>query len=169
MKRLNAKTGIEYQKGEIRKDGFIFRGYSNKKHKKTGLFVEYWLSPKAAEFAKTQSKIQNRSIHRISWVLLRNAKRRADLKQGIVELDLTWAEEKLNIGVCELTKLPFDFSAINTHSANLYAPSLDRIDSKNPNYTKANTRVVLWGVNRALGENTLLEILPILKAMIENQ
>jgi len=42
MRRLNPDTGEIFKKGEWRDDGLRFWGYSKKKYKKTGYFVEFW-------------------------------------------------------------------------------------------------------------------------------
>lgn len=99
-------------------------------------------------------------------ILLNAAKRRCQKSLGVVTIDENWVLEKLKTGVCELTKLPFDFNPAKTGHHNAYSPSLDRIDSNNPNYSLENTRVVLASVNRALNEHGDKYLLPILKAMV---
>jgi len=106
------------------------------------------------------------SAHGRAIKLFHNAKRRCIKSGGTVTITQTWIKNKLNLGVCELTNLPFDFLPSDKDSSNGYAPSLDRIDSKNPNYSPDNTRVVLVAVNRALNEHGDKYLLPILKAMI---
>jgi hypothetical protein len=98
--------------------------------------------------------------------LFHNAKRRCLKTGGIVSVNQEWIENKLNTGLCELTGLKFDLLPSKTDYNNAYAPSLDRIDSKNPNYSAENTRVVLASVNRALNEHGDKYLLPILKAMV---
>jgi hypothetical protein len=44
MRRLNPDTGEFFKQGEWRDDGFRFWGYSKKKYKKTGYFIEFWRS-----------------------------------------------------------------------------------------------------------------------------
>ena len=98
--------------------------------------------------------------------LLNGAKRRCVKSGGKVSITQNWIEEKLKIGVCELTNLKFDFLPSKDSFNNAYAPSLDRIDSKNKNYSEENTRIVLAAVNRALNEHGDMYLLPILKAMV---
>lgn len=84
--------------------------------------------------------------------ILNQCKIRA-LKKGLeYSLDSAWYREKSK-GVCELTGLPFSLeSPIEKGKNNPLAPSIDRIDC-NKGYTKDNCKVVLWAVNRALGED----------------
>jgi hypothetical protein len=109
----------------------------------------------AAEYAKT---VKGRAKR------LRNSakKRYYGLEPEITQ---EWLEEKLKKGVCEFTGLPFDFNPSTEFFKNPYAPSLDRIDSKNKCYTPENTRVVLSLVNLALNEFGEKAAAPIIKAM----
>lgn len=77
-----------------------------------------------------------------------------------VEFDLTveWFQEKLNRGVCEMSGLPFDMETTKHRSPN--CPSIDRRDPKG-SYTKANCRLILWFINRAmmdLGEDYCMKV-----------
>ena len=47
-------------------------------------------------------------------------------------LDPEYKEEAIKLGVCELTKLPFDLSSTDKTQYNPYSPSIDRIDSSKP-------------------------------------
>lgn len=42
MKRLNPDTNEPFKQGDWRDDGLRFWGYSTKKYKKTGYFIEFW-------------------------------------------------------------------------------------------------------------------------------
>ena len=75
--------------------------------------------------------------------------------------------KKIQKGKCELTGLPFDLSTPQNTKNNPYSPSLDRIDSKNKNYTPENTRVVLSAVNMALNEFGLEVMKPIMKKLLK--
>lgn len=88
-----------------------------------------------------------RLTHRAK-TLIRHAKRRAskmnvrfDLDQHIAEL-----QRRIDIGVCELTKIPFNLKAIRSWDS----PSLDRIKPEN-GYVLENVRVVCLAINCALG------------------
>lgn len=98
--------------------------------------------------------------------LLNNAKDRA--KRRNIEFNLTpqWVENKLTLGVCELTGLAFDLTVSKNTKDNPFAPSLDRINSA-IGYTENNTRVILWSVNRALGQEGLEVLRPVFKKLSE--
>ena len=102
-------------------------------------------------------------------LMLSNCKERAKKNKAKVTISWEWIVEKLKIGKCELSNLSFDFLPASKGYANPYAPSLDRIDSKNKNYTPENTRVVLQAVNMAINEHGLNDIIPILKALVDHQ
>lgn len=95
-----------------------------------------------------------------------NAKRRSKSTGAEVTVSVEWIIDKLSLGVCEHTGLPFDLSPISEFSSNPYSPSLDKINPKIKNYTPENTRVVLTAVNKALNEYGEQTMLPILKAML---
>jgi hypothetical protein len=95
-----------------------------------------------------------------------NAKRRAKANEAQVAIDVNWIEERLMLGHCQLTGLPFDLSPVTEFSSNPYSPSLDKIDPKIKDYTFENTRIVLTAVNKTLNEYGEQTMFPILKAMI---
>ena len=43
MKRLNPQTGEPFKLGDVRADGYLFYGYTNR-IKRSGYFVEIWLN-----------------------------------------------------------------------------------------------------------------------------
>lgn len=88
-----------------------------------------------------------RAVHMIN-----NCKSRCRRKGLIFDLDVAWVEEKLKVGVCEATKIPFIFqkNGGRGHRNNSFSPSLDRIDQTG-NYTKENCRITCWIYNRARG------------------
>lgn len=158
MKRLNETTGQPFKRGDLRSDGRVFIAYQNKISKKTGRFYENW-TPK--DYQKEYVKNNK------AKVLYLSAKNRA-LKNG-AECTITedWIQEKIDKGVCELTGLPFDLEHSSETKNNPFGPSLDRIDSKNKNYSPDNVRVVLSFVNIAINDLGLEKALPIFKALIE--
>jgi len=100
--------------------------------------------------------------------LFSSCKRRAKISGGIVTINKDWIEKKLIEGVCELTKLPFNFSNRGKFTRQPYAPSIDKKDAKNPDYTPENSRLVLWAVNCTMSEYGMDIMLPILKKITEN-
>lgn len=81
---------------------------------------------------------------------LKGVRKRARTAKMECDLDVAWVQQRLDAGVCELSGIPFDF-----HKGWGFAmmrpngPSIDRKDPKGP-YTKANCRMILWWLNRAL-------------------
>ena len=87
--------------------------------------------------------------------MLNSAKRRHEE----FSIPLEWVIERLTVGRCELSGLPFVFSSVNG-DRHPYAPSLDRKDSTK-GYTTENCRIILWALNMALsnwGEGVYREI-----------
>ena len=78
--------------------------------------------------------------------LVAGAKARAAKKGKPFDLTVEWAQEKMDAGVCEVTGIAFDM----TTRRGWNTPSLDQI-SAGGGYTKANTRMVLFGLNAAFG------------------
>jgi hypothetical protein len=53
MRRINSKTGKEFQRGDVREDGYIFIRYLIKRPiKKDGFVREEWLNPKRKEYGQ---------------------------------------------------------------------------------------------------------------------
>lgn len=134
------------------------------------------LNPKTGlPFRKTQKQRDYARQHRISYkqttigratVLVNNARSRAVKKNIKIDLPIEWVKYHLDIGVCQITGLPFNLEPPPKGVSRRYdAPSLDRID-KTKDYTSDNTRVILWAVNCALSEYGTDVILPILKATV---
>ena len=76
------------------------------------------------------------------------------------DLPLTWFEEKLKAGHCEMSGLAFDFETIVKGSPGPNTPSVDRIVAGG-NYTASNCRLILFCINRALsnfGEDYILKV-----------
>ena len=88
--------------------------------------------------------------------LVAAAKSRAAIKGLPFELTVEWVQAALDMGVCEATGIAFDLMA----SRGWNTPSLDQVQA-GCGYTKANTRVVLFGLNAACGnwgENRVIEM-----------
>jgi hypothetical protein len=75
-----------------------------------------------------------------------------EAKRKGVEFDLSleWFEARLKAGVCELSGLGFDFESNGRRTPKPNAPSVDRI-IPGGRYTEDNCRMVLFSINRALG------------------
>jgi hypothetical protein len=170
MKRIDKNTGKPFKHGDVREDGYIFRGYQKKK-KKDGYFIENWLSPAGLEAKRLLSvklaREKRSSPKGRAQSLVAAAQCRANENGG--KLTITWQDiaKRIEKGVCEITGLPFDLKPPKGTRHNPYSPSLDRIDSRNKDYSPDNVRVVLTAVNIAIGEYGLEKILPILKGIIK--
>lgn len=167
MKRNNPETGKPFKQGFVRQDGLVFWGYQ-KDCNASGLRGEMWITPE--KFATKRDYINKRSEahwYRAGMLLARAKHRCLSKKSGNVTITKEDIFCKLVAGNCELTGLPFDLSKPSAGiKNNLYAPSLDRIDNSNPDYSPENTRVVLVAVNQALNEHGELAVLPVLKALV---
>lgn len=96
--------------------------------------------------AKTRKwRESNRHVWQLSS--LRN---RARKRGHEVTITPEWMSERLSLGVCELTGIPFDTASLGNRCGPL-APSVDRRDSSK-GYTPDNCRMILWGLNMALSE-----------------
>ena len=170
MKRINPKTNKTFVIGETREDGKVFRKYITRTTDVFGYFKETWCSKtqfdkerlennstRGLREAKSQLLPKNRAKK-----LLRSAKERC---KGIITIDCNWVEAKLNLGICELTGLPFNFERSMDGKLNPFSPSLDRKDNGNRDYTPENTRVVLTCVNFALNQFGLKTMQPIFKIL----
>ena len=98
--------------------------------------------------------------------LFAGCKRRAALSKGKLTISRDWIRDRLDNGFCEITKLPFNFSGREGYTRQPHAPSVDRIDPKNPDYTPENCRLVLWAVNCAMAEYGEEIMIPIFKAIL---
>lgn len=64
-----------------------------------------------------------------------------------LSIDLTWVQQRLKAGVCEITGIPF-VTDVPRHP---FLPSLDRVDSSR-GYVPDNCRAILWMLNAAKQE-----------------
>jgi hypothetical protein len=169
MKRINPTTGAPFKRGETREDGLRFFSYQVAQFRKDGTHPEIWLTDDVfnrnkKKALKTTFEFRATKEGR-AGKLLNAAYSRTQKSGGIVTIDKQWILNKLNLGICEITKLPFDLNSSKTFR-NPYSPSLDRIDNSNKDYTPENTRVVLTSVNICLSEFGEEKLYPILKAMV---
>jgi len=163
MKRINPTTGLPFKYGDTREDGYFFVGYKKKSSlQKDGTFKEFWNKKNPNDRSKERYVTEEGRTYRI----INRCKSRAIKKN--IEFNISFDKIKKTVtnGVCELTKLPFDFNSTEKTQYNPYSPSIDRIDNSK-GYIDSNVRVVLSAVNTALNQYGEEQMLPILKAMIK--
>ena len=170
MKRINPTTGAPFKRGDTREDGLRFFSYQVAQFRKDGTHPEIWLTndifdKNKKKALKTTFEFRATKEGR-AGKLLNAAYSRTKKSGGVVTIDKQWILNKLNVGVCEITNLPFDLKSSKTFR-NPYSPSLDRINNLNKDYSPENTRVVLTSVNICLGEFGEEKMFPILKAMVK--
>lgn len=78
--------------------------------------------------------------------LMCNIRKRSKEKGQKYDITLDWLEERLALGVCQVTGFPFDFETPRSP----YSPSIDKIDPEK-GYTQDNGQVVIWMYNTAKG------------------
>jgi hypothetical protein len=110
---------------------------------------------------------ENRTLEGVAQRLLDTAKSRCKKKGGSVTITRQWIEQGIQRG-CEETGLQFCIGTKGTKSMNNRAPSLDRIDSSNPDYSIENTRVVCYQVNIAKSNFSDAECYEILFPMVQS-
>lgn len=99
-------------------------------------------NPEKVKVSKKKERVKNRAS-----IMLQSV--RYSCKEKGLECDITreWLQERLDVGICEMSGLPFDLDVVGHNQPN--KPSIDRKTAGGP-YTQANCRMVLWSVNRAL-------------------
>ena len=94
---------------------------------------------------------------------------RGRAKEFGMEFNLTsdWIEKKCVDGVCEVTGIEFVFS-LDGVRRNLFAPSVDRVDSRK-GYTKDNCKLVLLGYNLAKSDSTHEDVVRIARGLVDHE
>jgi len=117
-----------------------------------------WRAAKAEYNAKLHSTLEGRAKR-----LLIAARHRAKGRGGVCTLTLEWVIAMILLG-CALTGRPF----VLTTGKHRSAPSIDRIDTSNPDYTPENSRVILARINVAINAHGLDEYLEDAVAVIKH-
>lgn len=128
-----------------------------------------FLARSRARRAADPEKFRNwNRIHRkknpAAWRLY-GTRKQAKIAGVICDLDIEWFTKRLDAGVCEMSGLPFDIREKYEFGRGKNSPSVDRIDPKGP-YTKANCRMILWWLNRAMGDIGEEYCLTVMRAVI---
>lgn len=101
-------------------------------------------------------------------VLVHDARLRAKKKSLVFDLDdhLSQVQERLDIGVCEMSGLPFEKGIMRSGP---FSASIDRIEPK-LGYAYSNIRIICFALNRAFsdwGEETLFRIVDAVRAKMK--
>lgn len=101
-----------------------------------------------------------------------NAQKRArEMGWPAPDFGSLWVEEKILLGVCEVTGIPFDLSSQSTvtvHAKNPWVPSLDRIDSAGV-YSIANVQVVVFMYNVCKAEFNHSDVVRFCRAVAKKE
>lgn len=117
---------------------------------------------------KSTSKGKDRSAYRksakgMAQYLVSAARKRARQKDIPFLITIEWVEEKLNNGVCEVTRIPL---VITMGGRGPYTPSLDQKNA-GAGYTEENTQLVCWIYNAAKGAGTHDDVVILARAVIK--
>jgi hypothetical protein len=173
MKRPNPATGLPFKKGDVRENGDVFYQYRKIIAPWTnGYYVEYWLKPdKFKQHNFTGRSGEQRDILTVARSLLSGARNRCNGNpsrtkagrpptNGKITITKDWILERIKIGICEATGEKLTIKPRQPNTA-----SLDRIDSKNPDYTPENCRIVTWQFNNMRGAYSDEEFIRVAKQL----
>jgi hypothetical protein len=139
---------------------------SDEKEKRRIRSREYSSDPVNALKNKERGIKFYNSVRGRALTLLKSAQRRASKFSEPIDIDLDFILEKLNLGICEVTGIYFDFESPKETMKNPYSPSIDRRDSTK-GYTKDNTQIVIWQYNLMKGEISEKELLQLCQIIVE--
>jgi len=108
------------------------------------------------------TKKYNATSHGTAKRLLDLARRRAIEKELLFDLDREWIKNKIDLGFCEASGIPFNLSI----RRGPFTPSLDKINPKG-NYTKDNVQVVVCIYNFAKSNYTHEDVVTLAKALLQ--
>lgn len=145
VRPVNPETSAPWQRGDKTAEGLVWV----RRIKSWNQFA----SPEGLEHFKkhTRSYIhmmrREKPVGLLATRMLSGAQQRCKKKgRGTVTITHEWVVRKLQAGRCEYTRLPF----VMVTSGSAYSPSLERLDSTNPNYSEDNVAVVCTQANLAV-------------------
>jgi len=114
------------------------------------------------QFKRFYSTVHGRAVH-----MNNNAKARAKRMGLSYTLDVTWVENKLIDGLCEVTGIPFILreNLGKGHRTNSFSPSIDRINQSG-DYSPDNCQMTCWIYNRAKGAFPLKDLETMMIAIV---
>lgn len=130
---------------------------ANKEH--AAQWKSDWIAANPDAYKARRQKYRSKTETRAKEMLAA-ARRSCKVKKLPFDLDVDWIFERLEIGRCELTNLPFNLAPEPGGRQNPYTASLDRIKPE-AGYVRSNVRVILWALNAAFntyGEGVYADI-----------
>ena len=101
--------------------------------------------------------------------LFKESQRSARKKDIAFDLTSEWIRERVALGKCQVTGIPFDMEPAGSNgAARAFGASLDRIDPTK-GYTQDNVQVVVWIYNRAKGVQSHTEVLTLAEALCQKR
>lgn len=143
------------QKAKRARDPEKYRQISNASSKR-----HYAAHPQKASIKGKTYRLNYRGEY-----LTKSAKSRATRFGLAFDLDPNDIQRRVNLGVCEMTGIPFDLTSLERA---WNAPSLDQI-VPGAGYTKQNTRVILYSLNLAMNTWGEQVVLTLAKALRERR
>jgi len=147
------------------------------KHKYTYDQHKEWQKQRVSRNPENEKKVSKRRFEKFYLTingrathLLNNARSRAKKQNIQCTLTQEWIKAKLDVGICEVTGIPFEYNVGQGigHKTNSFSPSLDRISQKG-DYTPENVRLTCWIYNRARGAFPDADFDRMLKAVAQIQ
>jgi hypothetical protein len=170
---LNPLTNKPFRVGDIY-EGRRFKCYVNREYKGSTvgpMKVPMWSREEAFQrrqakkqvIVKNYMSMKTRNVDGLVTRMLANCRYRCKTSGGTCDITRSWLIDRIREGYVVNGHKVRDFDI--THNGidcarSPWAPSLDRIDSANPNYTESNVQVVPWAVNCArneFGDDVLVE------------
>lgn len=122
---------------------------------------EDYIEKSAERSAKYYKSLNGRAM-----TLFKSGLRRNLNFNEIIDYDYLYILDKLKLGICEVTGIPFDFDKPTSTCKNPFSPSIDRIDSS-LGYCKSNIRIVIWQFNLMKGEMTDEQLFKLCKRVLD--
>lgn len=135
--------------------------------RKRGVAARALSLPENSALNRTKTAAYRQTPRGRAGVLVWFAERRAKDAGRPYALDVNNVADRISVGYCEVTGLPFDMApGPDKHHSNPWAPSLDRKDSSG-GYTTDNVQVVVAAYNYAKSEWSADVLLRLARAIVD--